>query len=174
MRTFKFDLGPCDEFAKQIELMQAKLDLQVSYFFQGWTQRLFRELLMGTPQWSSDLVRSWNYSTDAPDYSYTPSGYKDEPLGGGYGGMLVGSKAAHFRSAKDFAPLHRGYLSGVEATMQKASLAYVDWRQKVYFTNPAPIAAQVEAHAIKIRPINLVNGQVAMVQHMVAVHGGTP
>jgi hypothetical protein len=51
--------------------------------------------------------------------------------------------------------------------MSKLAGKHPTWRDVVYITNPAPIAEKVEAQTILIRPVNLVDGRIAMIQYYV-------
>jgi hypothetical protein len=144
----KVDTKGVAAFNKALMLALAQFDRDISDAFRDWTRKVYWELLWGTPQFSSDLVRNWNYSLNAPDNSYSESpqkklmGLLDEPL------------QMHDMFGMQFA--FQNMLGQTPPT----------WRDAVYFTNATPIAEQVEDHIIYLRPVNLVNGKVIMIQHL--------
>lgn len=121
--------------------------------YQQLLRQVFTELVNGTPQWSGDLAANWNFSVNAPDYSYT-----ETPMKG---------QAAELHSR--FEPRHAGDQEAVRMSLARmeAVIDKVSWRDRVHFTNATPIAEAVENQTIYIRPVNLLeSGGVAMLSHI--------
>jgi hypothetical protein len=135
------------QFLRELDLAFAEMDRQLSANFEAFTKEVHENIVRSTPQWTGDLAVAWNYSIGAPDMSYTPTPNKIE-------GQQFWSKADVFQ---------RG--AAVSQALAKAAGVHPTWRDVVYIHNPAPIAQKVEDWRILIRPVNLVDGQVAMVQY---------
>lgn len=143
--------GDISRFIRDLDLAFAEMDRGVSNWFERTTKIMFRELVVNTPQWTGDLTSAWNYSLNAPDPSYSPIPNKVEAQ-------------KHWSKADVF---QRGAEPAVSSTLLKAAGVKPTWRDVVYFHNPAPIAERVENLRVLIRPVNLVDGRVAMVQFLV-------
>jgi hypothetical protein len=141
-------------FIKQIDLAFAALDRGISREFEDYTKKLFKQLVETTPQWSGDLASSWNYSIGGIDPSYTPSSNKIETK-------------AFWSIAQIY---QRGADPAVSQAVARAAGKHPTWRDAVYFHNPAPIAYMVENLRVLIRPVNLVDQRIAMVQYYVDRH----
>lgn len=135
------------EFRRQLALEMARLDREVSQEYYAWTKRVFKELVEGTPQWSGDTTANWNYSVGAASYRYDriPNKTGDE------------AKIDYVR--EDFGVFYVGHPYAVDAAMQRMSeVPMPTWRDKVFIANATPIAEQLDAGMVKVRPINLVGG----------------
>lgn len=145
-------------FIHALDLEVARFDREISAEFEKWTKKTFTQLVYSTPQWTGDLASAWNYSINGIDTSYTPIPNKEE-------NQRFWSKADVFV---------RGMEPAVSVALAKASGVHPTWRDVVYFHNPAPIAEKVENLQVMIRPVNLVDGRIAMVQYYVDKfnHGG--
>lgn len=144
------------EFSRQLLAAIDRLDEELSFKFQSWTLRVFKDLVIHTPQWSGDTAANWNYSVNSPDGSYHP---------------IIG-KALHWGKegwANRPEPLQRGDRAAVFAAVGRAQGGPMPrWTDKVFFTNNTPIADDLETHSVYVRPVNLVGGAVAMVSYTVA------
>lgn len=138
-------------FIRDLDLAVAEMDRDLSKAFADWTKMCFQQLVHTTPQWTGDLAAAWNYSIGGLDMSYSPLPNKVENN--------------EFWSAADV--YQRGMSPATDIALQKAAGQHPTWRDVVYFTNPAPIAPQVENLTVLIRPVNLVDGRIAMVQYYV-------
>jgi hypothetical protein len=155
----KLDTSGIDAYIKAIDLEMARLDREISEVFYFWTTRIFVDLVRQSPQWSGDLATNWNYSVKEPNYSYT----KIENKATGRDGVVDKRRMAVGKIVyqKDMDP------AVAEALTRMKSVAPPTWRDTVYFANATPIAPYVEAHSIYIRPVNLIQGQVAMIAYTV-------
>lgn len=143
-----------DRFCHDLDLAFAELDRGISDRFSQFSHKLFEELVRGTPQWTGDLTSAWNYSINYPDETYSPIPNKSE-------NQQQWSKADVF---------YRGAEPAVSVALAKAAGENPTWRDIVYFENPAPIAESVENLQVLIRPVNLMNGRVAMVGYLLDKH----
>ncbi len=150
------DTSGVDAFVQQARLDMARLDREVSAVFYKWTARIFKDLVTTSPQWSGDLAANWNYSVGSPDFSYTQIPNK------------TGSEAGIDYVAQNFGVFERGDYRAVSMALERMlAVTQPTWRDTVYFANATPIAPEVEAESIKIRPVNLVEGQVMMIKNTV-------
>jgi hypothetical protein len=138
-------------FLKQIDLAFAEMDRGISREFEQFTKKLFKELVRTTPQWTGDLAAAWNYSIAYPDETYSPLHNK-----------LEANARWSFTNV-----YQRGMEPAASIPVLKAASVHPTWRDVVYFHNPAPIADEVENLRVLIRPVNLVDQRVAMIQYYV-------
>jgi hypothetical protein len=144
------DLG----FTRALEAAIVNIPQEVSRKFHRWTLLVMRDLVMNTPQWSGDTAANWNYSVGMPDGSYTPIIAK---------ALAWAPEPGMERSIE---PRQRGDMAAVWAAMARAEDGPEPrYDQKVYLTNNTPIAPLLEAQQVPVRPVNLVNGAVAMAQY---------
>lgn len=135
-------------FTKALEAEYGVFEVRLSQAFAKWTRKVFTGLVEGSPQWSGDLAANWNYSVNLPDYSYSPT-LKD---------TLDQVFLTDVRERGDPQAIAIA-LSRMSAVMEPT------WRDVVYFNNETPIAEPVENMTVKIRPVNLIDGRVAMVRY---------
>lgn len=138
-------------FIRDLDLALAEMDRALSKQFADFTKMVFRQLVFTTPQWTGDLAAAWNYSINSIDMSYTPIPNKIE-------------NQQHWSKADVYA---RGMSPATDMALAKLGGQHPTWRDVVYISNPAPIAPQVESQTVLIRPVNLVDGRVAMIQYYV-------
>ena len=143
-------------FNSALTLELARLEREISAKFAGWTRKVFTGLVRGTPQWSGDLTANWNYSIGSPNLTYRMTAMKAE------GGQ--------FWSALDVKQV--GDEQAVSMALEEMSkVTPPTWRDVVYFANNTPIAPAVEAQTVLIRPVNLIDGRVAMIQYTIDNQG---
>lgn len=138
-------------FIRDLDLAVAEMDRGLSNEFERWTKMVYSEMVHTTPQWTGDLASAWNYSINSIDTSYTPIPNKVEN--------------DKFWSAADV--YQRGMSPATDTALAKAAGQHPTWRDVVYLSNPAPIASDVENLRVLIRPINLIDGRVGMIQYYV-------
>lgn len=136
-------------FIREIDLAWAKFDRDINVKFAKWTKKVYKSIVFSTPQWSGDLASAWTYSINGIDTNYTPTTNKVEN--------------DQFWSAADV--YERGMQPAVNEAIAKAAGQSPTWRDVVYIHNPAPIAYYVENLRVLIRPVNLIDGRVAMVKY---------
>lgn len=157
----RIDTSGIDAFCKEALLAMDRLDREVSDIFYAWTVRICTDIVQQSPQWSGDLASNWNYSVNVVDYTYTMSPNKAD---GDYRNGAV-QKKSHGTGRYIF---QRGDSPAVAMSLARMAAApRPTWRDTVFFANATPIAPEVEAHSIKIRPVNLIQGQVAMISYTV-------
>lgn len=140
-------------FTRELDLALAAMDRALSQKFEDWTKKVLYQIASTTPQFTGDLASAWNYSVDQPNYYYTPS---QDKLGN-----------VTYTPSNRIVPRQRGDFRAIEEAVSKAAGTHPTWRDVVYLTNPADIAPMVERQTVLIRPVNLVDGRVAMVQYYV-------
>ena len=151
------DTSQIDSFLRSLDLAMLEFDQQISTAFEGWTKTIFKDIAINSPQWSGDLSANWTYAIGYADESYSPIPNKIE-------------NDQHWSKADVF---QRGAYPAVGIALEKLTSVKPTWRDTVWIANNTPIAGQVEAQTVKIRPVNLVMGQVAMIQYAVdQIEGG--
>ena len=152
----RIDTSGVAAFNKALDLELARLDREISAAFAGWTKRIFTGLVQDSPQYSGDMTANWTISLNTPDYSYSeiPNKYL---------------ASAPFANDVQGEVYQRGHPIAVAMALAKMSGVNPTWRDKVFFANATPIAEKIEAGQIALRPVNLVNGAVAMIQYRVDV-----
>lgn len=150
----KVDTSGVGQFNRELTLAFAVFEREISAAFAAWAMKVFRGITEGTPQWSSDLVRNWNYSINQPDYSYSETPQKELMKDLWMGNLL--------------APLQRGDQFGVSFAIARAQTSrQPTWRDMVFITNNTPVAPAAENQTVYIRPVNLIDGRVAMIKYTI-------
>lgn len=150
-------LDQIDKFVKDLSTaFYLEMERDISRAFEAWTKVIFKDLVMTTPQWSGDLATNWNYSINSINENYTEVANK-----------TAQDMFARFEDTGLAEVYSRGDNPAVASAIMRASMIHPTWRDVVYFNNPTPIADAVENQSITIRPVNLVDGRVAMVQYYV-------
>ena len=149
------DTSGLTKFNAELDEALAALMLAVDAAYADWTRKVFKGLVEGSPQWSGDLASNWNYSVNGVDYSYDPQ------FKGPDGMYFIGP------NGQELPAIHqRGDAEAVQAAISRMlTVTPPTWKDKVYFNNETPIATDVENMTVLIRPVNLVDGRVAMVQY---------
>lgn len=151
-----------DKFLAELDAGVVGLKQQAAARIDTWARGLFTELVRNSAQWSGNFVSNWNYSTGKPDQSYT----KDP------------NKLDTWRGQT---PFQRGDAGAVSTAVTKmASVKPANWGESIYFTNATPaddgayLGDLLLAGKVKLRPINLVSGQVFMFEQIQAIASGRP
>jgi hypothetical protein len=143
------------DLAAAVVLLEAQMALKVDTF----ARRVYGGIIMNSPQWSQNFASNWNYSVGTPDESYTEHPNKE--------GM---------RHTKT--PFQRTNDPVVSAKLAElANYPTLQWGQTAYFTNATPdeVGGYLLEHMEKdgkswLRPVNLLSGQVALINYAVAKH----
>ena len=132
------------EFQKGTAAAKARLEGTVTAKYKKFVTRVFTDLVTHSPQWSGELAANWSVITThqgVPSRQY----WKYKPPV-----RQMGDK-----EAVNFA------LEG-----SKPVIASLRWNVKVSFVNPTPYSSELEAHPEKLRPVNLVDGQVVLARYI--------
>ena len=142
-------------FDLELEAALLRVELALSGSFQKIVKQAFTMLVVNSPQWSGNFTSNWNYSVNTPDYSYDEILAKSDP-------------------DADRRPFERGRNPAVSRTLQKvANIGSLSWRDKVYITNATPddaggsLGSNMEAGTVRLRPVNLIDGKVALISYTV-------
>lgn len=165
----KIDTSGIAAFRKQLALEMARIDREISAAYYLWTVKMFTELVEGSAQWSGNLASNWNYSVGGADYSYT-----EIPNKRGNSTKINYQDGTH-----RFGVFEAGANPAVaDALSQMKTVPQPTWRDKVYMTNMTPtetgayLEEEIAAGRIKLRPVNLVQGQVVTIESLAIKYGG--
>lgn len=143
--------GNFDEFIRQVDAAIVHLDAQLDEAYFNWSIKIFIDLVEHTPQWSGDLAANWNFDVHSPSGGYHRLPYK----------------TLAWPPNDENPPFQRGAPLATGAAVYRAiEQARPRWKDTIYFTNNTPIADDVENHRVNIRPVNLLEDQVAMASFM--------
>jgi hypothetical protein len=152
---------PTDLLKFQVDLAAAVvvLEAQMAQKVDTFARKVYSEIILDSPQWSQNFASNWNYSVGSPDETYRQHPNKEDKITG----------ATAFR---------RGAPPVVGAKLAElANYPALQWGQTAYFTNATPDEAggylldSMEADGQNwLRPVNLVEGQVALINYAVANH----
>ena len=138
-------------FDAQVDAAFVKLEAEMSLKFAAFTHKVFRSIVLTSPQWSGNLTSNWNYSIKAPDESYSEIAEKELSQVRNYDPFEVGSNPATGR-----------------VLAKVAAAAVPSWRDTVYITNATPnestgyLVDSIIAGKVNLRPVNLVPAQGAI------------
>ena len=141
------------DFEKQLASALAVLEVKMSIKYYAFTLKVFKSVVMTSPQWSGNLASNWNYSINSPDTSYSEISEKS------------GSAMKFFKS------FQVGADPAVSRALRKASVGPVpSWRVPVYITNATPtdqmtgsLVQDMADGYVKLRPVNMVPAQGAII-----------
>lgn len=151
-------------FVAHLKALRMQTENYVSTEFAKWTVKIFRDLVQNTPQWSGDTAANWRYAVGAPDGSYTQVPDK----------AIMWPLPDSFKNGTDD-PFQRGAWRAVQTALERQALVPAPrYDQKVFFSNNTPVAPDLESNSVYIRPVNLVDGVVAMVSYTAAKYKNLP
>ena len=140
------------QFNATLQAEKARLERRVTKAYRDYVAKVFKDLLMHTPQYSGQLAASWQILITNETAPARPSWYKK-----GHTGRFYGER---------YAPGQMGDGEAVHAAWEnaEAKIPRIFWNTSVTFVNSDPHAAAIQADALipHVRPVNLVNGVVAM------------
>lgn len=135
------------QFLNGVVAERARLEGKVTQKYQQYVTKVFKDLVSHSPQWSGHLAANWNVvltNDSAPGvYPWKVDDYS-RPV------FQMGDPAAI-----NFA-LNRA----------KPKIKSMRWNTKVTFVNPVPYASEIEDDPSKLRPVNLVSGQVVLARYI--------
>lgn len=166
----KVDTTGIAAFRRQLALEMARIDREISAAYYQWSATIFRELVEGSAQWSGNLTSNWNYSVGGADYSYTEVANK----------RGNDKRINHQDGTYRFAVFEAGANPAVaDALSRMKSVPQPTWRDKVYMTNMTPsdsgnlLEDDIVSGRVKLRPVNLVQGQAVTIDSLALKYGGT-
>lgn len=135
------------QFLNGVVAERARLEGSVTKKYQQFVTKVFKDLVSHSPQWSGHLAANWNVlltnETTPSVYPWKVDDYS-RPV------FQMGDPAAI-----NFA-LNRA----------KAKIKSMRWNTKITFANPVPYASEIEDDPSKLRPVNLVSGQVVLARYI--------
>ena len=143
-------------FQLSLEAERARLEKRVTKSYRDFVGRAFQDLLMHTPQYSGQMTASWHILLTNEGAPAHVGWYKKGQTGRFYGGT--------------FEPGEMGDGEAVMAAWDREApkLDKIRWNTNVSFANTDPMASAVQANALTppVRPVNLVDGAVAMAAYV--------
>lgn len=144
------DAGKIDAFLSALTLEQARFNGEISARYRAWVQIIFDDIVELTPQWSGNLASNWRISLSATQ----------EPE------VTLPAKARLWPLPPFTDPYKRGDQPAVDiAKARFDDLGKFGYAEQIFIYNPTEIAAEVEAEAVPLRGVNLLDGRVAMIAH---------
>ena len=155
------------DFEKVLGTAVAAMHEAINREYKRQLRIMFVDLVTRTPQWSGNYASNWRITTNPNSSAYTPSPWK----------------GATRRENAGVRGDTRGTATPIRLT--NISLAKVDFRQPVYFMNNTPTIFEEDtgspgvvgyeqpfeganmASMTKVRPENLIDGQVALASYIV-------
>lgn len=156
MIDIKVNSSTLNRFAK---IKQRIVD-DVNKQFRQRALIMFNDLVRHSPQWSGDFASNWHVHMDPSHYTYEPSPSKGH-------------------TTKDSAR-QMGDMTAIRGTIVRANSVVVDYTKPLYFTNATPIVFMGDLvfgagqpykganypEVTKLRPVNLLNGKVALSSYL--------
>lgn len=148
------------QFEADLETAFEKLEMDMSKRYRDFTRSVFEMIVRNSPQWSANLASNWNYSIGSPDERYSQVYDKGKET------SLLD---------KPFSRQEPSAYAIATTIARMRSQPQPSWRDEVFITNATPadeggyLAAAMEAGVVKLRPSNLIRGQVALFKYTVAI-----
>lgn len=147
------DFAGVDAFLATLELAQKAFNNQITEKYREWVRIIFYDIIELTPQWSGNLAANWFISHDSD------SGAEER----------IPAKEFMWPLPPNTEPHRRGDPEAVEISKARFDPTF-GYSEQTFIYNPAEIAPEVEAQAIYIRGVNLLDGRVAMIAHAMNVY----
>ena len=145
-----------ERFILSLQAEKARLDKRVTKTYQEFVAQAFQDLLLHTPQYSGQMAASWHILLTNENAPSHVGWYKKGQTGRFYGG--------HYE------PVEMGDGEAISEAWDRAEIKIgkIRWNTKVSFVNTDPLAPAVQANLINppVRPVNLVDGAVAMAAYV--------
>lgn len=135
------------QFLNGVVAERARLEGKVTQKYQQYVTKVFKDLVSHSPQWSGHLAANWNVvltNDSAPGvYPWKVDDYS-RPV------FQMGDPAA----------------IGFALGRAEPKIKSMRWNTKVTFVNPVPYASEIEDDPGRLRPVNLVSGQVVLARYI--------
>lgn len=133
------------KFSADLLTAFAKIESHLDSVCRTRAEGVFTDIVQNTPQWSGNLAGNWRLGVGTPDTSFSVR--TETPFSDSIRGMQRGDDPAVSNAL----------------SLAEVSISKITYKSSVFITNQSPIAQAVEDEEIHIRPVNLVDGKVAMV-----------
>jgi hypothetical protein len=145
------DTSGIDQFISELDAEQRLLNRYVNQQYLRLVEIVFRDILRTTPQWSGNLAANWFIGVN--------NQYETE--------QTIPEKDLMWGNA-NIQPHRMGDLNAIEISEARLEGLVFSYLDEIYIYNPTEIAPEVEAHTVYIRPVNLLDGRVAMAAYTAA------
>jgi hypothetical protein len=135
------------QFLNGVVAERARLEGSVTKKYQQFVTKVFKDLVSHTPQWSGHLAANWHVLTT------------NETTPGVYPWKVEDYSRPVFQM---------GDPAAVNFALDNArpKIKSMRWNTKITFANPVPYASEVENDPDRLRPVNLVSGQVVLARYI--------
>lgn len=132
-------------FSSQLKAAFAGIEADLDSVCRVRAEGVFTDIVENTPQGTGNLAGNWRLGVGQPDTSFR-----------------VRTDFPYSEAMREF---QRGDDPAVSEALSlaKTAITNISYKSAVFITNQSPIAQAVEEESIHIRPVNLVDGRVAMV-----------
>lgn len=146
-------LGGLNAWTNKSNSAKKRIKQKAGAYVQSKVKAVLLEALRVSPQWSGNFVANWVIETN-----------KNKPKGSGYNKAFKQEDWQRFRSvAKKVGD--RPAIDWNIAYVNSDTIAEIKWNTKVSIVNYAPIADDMEAGNIRLRPEN-AGAQTAILAHL--------
>ena len=132
-----------------LESEQNSFNNQVNEKYRQWVSIIFHDMISLTPQWSGNLAANWFVNNTGPTGSE----------------QTIPEKGMVFGTASTPEPHEMGDNDAIAISAARFDDLVFSYLQPVFIFNNADIAQKVEDETVYIRPVNKVDGRVAMVAY---------
>ena len=132
-------------FSSQLKAAFAGIEADLDSVCRVRAEGVFTDIVENTPQWTGNLAGNWRLGVGVPDTSFTVR--TETPFSDTFRELQRGADPA----------------VGEALSLGREAISKITYKVPVFITNQSPIAQAVEDESIYIRPVNLVDGRVAMV-----------
>lgn len=156
------EIRPADaaKYLAELDVAFALLEAQMAQKVDSFAREVYSSIVLNSPQWSQNFASNWNFSVGQPDTTYTEHPNKE---------AMQYSEAPFYRGANPV-------VSDVISRLNEAPA--LKWGETAYFTNATPngyfgyLLDNMEQDGKDwLRPVNLLGGQVALIEYAVGTFG---
>lgn len=109
---------------------------------------LLYDAALASPQWSGDYASNWRIVTDSLP---------------GYDPQL---KVKPWQSLEDPFQMGDGMAVGVATGRGRSSISKIRWNMPIYLVNATPVADELEAGTVNLRPVNKLSPEMSVVSYL--------
>lgn len=144
----KIGTGSLNAFVKKSEAAKAKLRLKAGVYIQRRVKMILKDALTVSPQWSGNYALNWFVSLKGETASYDPTFKVDDYW--------------------KLSPKEAGDKVSISMAMRReqTNIDRIKWNSKVAIQNVAPIAEDIEAGRVRLRPENTIPMGLGVVYYL--------
>lgn len=140
--------GNLNAFIKKSEAAKAKLRLKAAAYIKRRVKMILKDALTVSPQWSGNYALNWTVSLKDETAPYDPTFKVDDYW--------------------KITPKQKGDKEAITMAMtrEQVNIDRIKWNSKISIKNVAPVAEEIEAGRVRLRPVNTIPMGLGVVSYL--------